>query len=353
MKCRRPLHLALVLTTMAVISFGALPLHSQQCVDCPPPFSLTITQPLSPTVTTFTATPFLTHSVDYTNSGVPASAFTGVSMQSTFQQISDADYANLVAGTPFQNTSCAHQDISTDGTGNFACVVNIDLCFSDANPTPAGANCPQVPGTNPGGIILVKQAFLTDVEPVPHPGYLTGTDTTLTCSPKPGCENLGNIFISIIDNNIDPTFNSGTKNFNSLFVPIENLQYDSSTSSCGGVPSSQVLQPINNPPQDLSVFKGGSTVPVKFQVCEAGIPVTAPSVVVLPGAPFTCSLTQLAGPATVDEAFFSSTPDVTFRSSGQQWIFNLSTKGLQANVRYDCTIQLNDSSTIPFSFALR
>jgi hypothetical protein len=60
----------------------------------------------------------------------------------------------------------------------------------------------------------------------------------------------------------------------------------------------------------------------------------------------------------VDEAVDSTTPDTIFRwdSTGQQWIFNISTKGAPVNVKnqtYYFTISLNDGSTITFHFGLR
>jgi hypothetical protein len=180
-------------------------------------------------------------------------------MQSTFQEISDTDYATLVAGTPFQGTHCAHQDIFGIGNpGDFACVVNIDLCTTLTNLTPSGANCPKVPASSSSGIILIKQDFLTDIEPVPNPGYLFGTDTAVACSPKPSCENLTNIFISIDDpvcTECDPTYTGGTRNFNSMSVPNEDLVY-----SFNGF-----FQPVDNPPA-LNVSKAGSAIPVKFSL---------------------------------------------------------------------------------------
>ena len=48
-------------------------------------------------------------------------------------------------------------------------------------------------------------------------------------------------------------------------------------------------------------------------------------------------------------------PDAAFRwdPDGQQWILNLSTKGLAAGVTYAYRITLNDGTTIDFQFGLR
>jgi len=51
----------------------------------------------------------------------------------------------------------------------------------------------------------------------------------------------------------------------------------------------------------------------------------------------------------------STTPDTAFRwsSSDQQWIFNISTKSLTANMTYYYRITLNDGSTIEFHYGLK
>ena len=56
----------------------------------------------------------------------------------------------------------------------------------------------------------------------------------------------------------------------------------------------------------------------------------------------------------VDETVDSTTPDVAFRwdPTGQQWIFNISTKPLNVHSTYVYQIKLNDGSTIMFQFGL-
>jgi len=58
---------------------------------------------------------------------------------------------------------------------------------------------------------------------------------------------------------------------------------------------------------------------------------------------------------TVDEAVDSTTPDTAFRwdPTGQQWIFNVNSKNLNANMTYYYTITLNDGSAITFMFGLK
>jgi hypothetical protein len=51
----------------------------------------------------------------------------------------------------------------------------------------------------------------------------------------------------------------------------------------------------------------------------------------------------------------STTPDTAFRwsSTDQQWIYNLSTKGLKGGAQYTYKIALADGSAIVFSFGLK
>jgi len=64
----------------------------------------------------------------------------------------------------------------------------------------------------------------------------------------------------------------------------------------------------------------------------------------------------MAGTSTgVNETIVSTTPDTAFRwdATGQQWIFNISTKNLNANRTYIYVITFNDGSTITFRFGLK
>lgn len=127
-------------------------------------------------------------------------------------------------------------------------------------------------------------------------------------------------------------------NFSSVSTSY-NVQYAIS-GKCSGVAGHQILQPINT--DGSSVFKKGSTVPVKFRVCGAdGKAIGTPGVVT--GFRLMNS----------DRAVLSTTSDTVFRSGNQQWIFNLSTKNLVAGNTYTYLIILNDGSTIQFQFSLK
>ena len=127
------------------------------------------------------------------------------------------------------------------------------------------------------------------------------------------------------------------------------VQYASG--ACYGGPGRQILQPIN--PDGTSVFKQKSTVPAKFRVCDAnGASIGAPGVV------SSFKLVQILNGTALqaaNEDVVSTTPDTTFRwdPNDQQWIFNINTKNLSANATYVYSINLSDTTAIPFRFGLK
>jgi hypothetical protein len=98
---------------------------------------------------------------------------------------------------------------------------------------------------------------------------------------------------------------------------------------CLGEPEAQILQPVN--------ADGTMYVPVDkpLSVCK--------------------SLPTLLESATVNETVVSTGADTSFRfdARSQQWILNLSTKGLAAGKTYVYRITLNDGSSTMFQFGLR
>ncbi len=189
-------------------SFSSLPLAP-----------ITINQPLQPTQTNFNYTPTLSAVSDYSQSGLGSGAFTGVFQQGTVQTITDngpgSQFYNLVQNTPFQGTTCQHQDT---GSGNYGCVITTDLCTTSTSSTPSGANCPQT-GTNAS--INVSNTYNLDPsqKPIVAPGYIMGTDNALTCENQDNvCKNLTNVFVSISGDLA--TSNGHTNSFNSTLIPI-------------------------------------------------------------------------------------------------------------------------------------
>src|SRR2546429_4485493 len=124
------------------------------------------------------------------------------------------------------------------------------------------------------------------------------------------------------------------------------------SASCiiSGDPTHVILQPINA--DGSSVNKAGSTVPAKFRVTDAN----CNSIGTLGVVTAFKLIGQSSDPsAVINEEVVSTTPDTAFRwdPSAQQLIFNISTKGMKAGVKYTYQITLNDGSSIVFSFALK
>jgi len=110
-----------------------------------------------------------------------------------------------------------------------------------------------------------------------------------------------------------------------------------------------ILPPINA--NGTSVFKQGSTVPVKFTVCDAsGNPISNAAAVFASGYGSVTMLTYSRGTVdNVNEATYTDIPDSAFRWSTNQWIFNLSTSNLTKGTTYTFRIYLKDLSYIQFT----
>jgi len=112
-------------------------------------------------------------------------------------------------------------------------------------------------------------------------------------------------------------------------------------------------------PDGSSVFKKGSTVPVKFRVCDAnGLSVgpAADGTGVVSGTPAApVWVSSSTGAAGVDEVVYSTTPDTSFRwdPTAQQWIFNQNTGNLVSGTKYIYKIPLKDGTWISYTFAVK
>jgi hypothetical protein len=116
-------------------------------------------------------------------------------------------------------------------------------------------------------------------------------------------------------------------------------------------------QPIDDPVyqagQTSSVFKAGSTVPVKFQLKKAdGTIVQAKTLPVwLAPAP----LSSMS--ASVDEPVVTATAttgtNFKWDAVSQQYIYNWSTKGLKSGYWYKLSVKLDDGSTYNVKVGLK
>ncbi|HET8626431.1 MAG TPA: PxKF domain-containing protein, partial [Thermomicrobiales bacterium] len=117
------------------------------------------------------------------------------------------------------------------------------------------------------------------------------------------------------------------------------------------------LQPINDTAHQTglqtSVFKGGSTVPAKFQLKDAAGNIVQANSLPIWLAPAQGSSTA----APVDETVYSDPVDTasTYRwdSTGQQYIFNWGTKGFAAGNYWRIGVQLDDGQIYYVNLGLR
>ncbi len=140
----------------------------------------------------------------------------------------------------------------------------------------------------------------------------------------------------------DPwTFTGGT-NYNNANGTVHDI-IGYGVCSAGYGPGGTILPPIKSDGSSVYNRKGGSTIPVKFTVCDAsGNPISNPAAVFGTSAGSITLLGAVRG--TVDNPNDSATndiPDVAFRYSGGQWIFNMATSNLAAGTAtYEFRINL-------------
>ncbi|PYJ69478.1 MAG: hypothetical protein DME76_08815 [Verrucomicrobia bacterium] len=104
--------------------------------------------------------------------------------------------------------------------------------------------------------------------------------------------------------------------------------------SCNGSdPGGVILPPINTDGSSVYKRKAGSTIPVKFKVCDAnGNSISDPNVVFGSGSCGSVTLTSIRR-GTVDNVNENGTtdiPGVCFTYSGDHWQFNMATTNLNA-----------------------
>jgi large repetitive protein len=119
-----------------------------------------------------------------------------------------------------------------------------------------------------------------------------------------------------------------------------------------------ILPPINSDGTSVYQRKGGSTIPVKFRVCDyQGRSISNASAVFAPTGATITMLGAVRGTIdNVNESGITDVPDVAFRwdASGQQWIFNMATSNLTSGISYTFRINLaNTSQSITFMVGVK
>jgi len=123
----------------------------------------------------------------------------------------------------------------------------------------------------------------------------------------------------------------------------------------GSNPGGVILPPINSDGTSVYKRQGGSTIPVKFTVCDAnGNPISDPSAVFAGTGGQLTMLSDVRGQVeTINEVGGTDIPDAAFRWAGGIWIFNMATNNLQSGHQYLFRINLKDGSGIQFRIGIK
>ena len=165
--------------------------------------------------------------------------------------------------------------------------------------------------------------------------------------------NLGASFTNVPGGTAHWTFTDATGNYNNASGDVA-ITISFGTCSAASGPGNVVLPPINSDGSSVYNRKGGSTIPVKFRVCDAaGRPISDKSVVFGNSTGTIQMLSAVRGTVTnALEDVVNDVPDVAFRWTGQEWIFNMATSNLAAGTTYDFRIVLTTGS-IPFRIGIK
>lgn len=248
--------------------------------------------------------------------------------------------ANFYTG-PFVVSGDGNQAVefgSVDQVGNAEAPLRFQTFKVDATPPDTAITSP-----TDGGVYVLNTALVSTY---------ACTDTTSGLASCSGSVPSGAPLSTAAVGSFDLTVNAADNAGNSVAAKSTYLvQYGPAGTLCLGQAGHTILQPING--DGSSVFRQGSTVPVKFRVCDGqGVAIGTPGVV------SNFSLVQVLSTTSsqnVNEAPDSATPDNAFRwdPTNQQWIFNLETRALSAGQTYIYRISLNDGTKIQFQFGLR
>ncbi len=123
----------------------------------------------------------------------------------------------------------------------------------------------------------------------------------------------------------------------------------------GSNPGGVILPPINSDGTSVYKRQGGSTIPVKFTVCDAnGNPISDPSAVFAGTGGQLTMLSDVRGQVeTINEVGGTDIPDAAFRWAGGIWIFNMATNNLQSGHQYTFRINLKNGSGIQFVIGIK
>jgi hypothetical protein len=201
--------------------------------------------------------------------------------------------------------------------------------------------------------IVINKATSTTTIACPSNVTYTGLALTPCTATVAGVGGLNQPVNVTYLNNTNP----GTGTANASYSGDANHQVSSDTKTfaityglcsaavgAGGV----ILQPINSDGTSVFARKGGSTLPVKFRVCDAsGNPISDPAAVFAGTGGSLTMLSAVRGTVdVVNEPGVMEIPDAAFRFSGNQWVFNMATSNLAQGTTYTFRINLASGSIL-------
>ena len=214
----------------------------------------------------------------------------------------------------------------TDTTNYNAASATVHINVQKATPIVTWSNPADIAYGTPlsGTQLNATFSWVVNATPVTVPGTPTYTPAAGTLL-NPGTN-------QVLTVNFSPADTANYNNAGPKTVAI-NVGYGMCSASVGA--GGIILPPINSDGTSVYNRKGGSTIPVKFRVCNAsGASISNPAVVFSSSAGGSITmLSAVRGTINdVNEDATTNVPDVAFRwdASGQQWIFNMATSNLTA-----------------------
>jgi hypothetical protein len=233
------------------------------------------------------------------------------------------------------NGQTLHVDFTpTDGTNYNTVSKDVLINVQKATPTVNWSNPADITyGTALNGTQLnATFTWVVNGAPVTVAGAATYTPPSGTVL-NPGANQSLSVYFAPGD----------TTNYNATSMTVHiNVGYGicSASIGAGGV----ILPPINSDGTSVYKRQGGSTIPVKFRVCDAfRNSISNPAAVFAGTGGSLTMLSAVRGTITnINEVDGTDIPDAAFRwdASGQQWIFNMATSNLTSGNTYQFRINL-------------
>jgi uncharacterized delta-60 repeat protein len=295
-------------------------------------------------VSTPTVEQYFVQVVDDANN-VSVSSKKGQDFEAPAAPTSESAPTITVLGTPLNNEYVGPQTVAITGQGPLTYTVGSGAPTAYTGPiVVAGAGSHTITATSPGGtatltfiIIGAPGPSVSISSPSAAASYVEGQDIPAVFS----CDGYGTVTCNASPATPDNTLGTHVFTVNAVDgagkTASASVTYVVRQSAFRGL-----LQPVDDGPGlTPSVFKKGSTVPLKFQVVGTnGVPITdAQAAAIVAG----CGVTLAYGAAgsmsaPVDESVVTTTPDsgtcFKYDAATDQFIFNFGTKGLTSGQWY-------------------